>query len=312
LNFNEQDDGDDSEIEKANMNDNENNENENDSNSNSNSNSDSDSEKNINSAKNTVNNTSTNNITSKTNKTNDTTNKINNNINKTNNMISVGININITESPYWPDRAFHIHTQHPLELTDVLQGHDIPQFGPHGSHCSVFSYNKKHKYTRNNKNNKKKKYNGNYNINNNYNNQEYYSSEYDSSDHKIYHDDDNNDSNNDDNYYKTIINEMTNNENIDFNKLDDNEELKKEIIKEQKKIKKMKKFKIQEQAEIDGKLRYCERWEDMVDDVSSLFEWAVANRLNKIEWLLLGNYKWGDELETRAKRFVFICFFFLT
>jgi hypothetical protein len=25
--------------------------------------------------------------------------------------------INIIESPYWPERAFHIHTQHPLELT---------------------------------------------------------------------------------------------------------------------------------------------------------------------------------------------------
>ena len=47
---------------------------------------------------------------------------------------------------------------------------------------------------------------------------------------------------------------------------------------------------------------YCERWEDMVDDVNRLFEWAIANRLNKVEWLLLGNYKWGDELETRAKR----------
>ena len=40
---------------------------------------------------------------------------------------------------------------------------------------------------------------------------------------------------------------------------------------------------------------YCERWEDMVDDVDAMFEWAVANRLNKIEWLLLGNFKWGDQ-----------------
>ena len=27
------------------------------------------------------------------------------------------------------------------------------------------------------------------------------------------------------------------------------------------------------------------------------------NRLNKVEWLLLGNFKWGDELHTRARRF---------
>lgn len=40
----------------------------------------------------------------------------------------------------------------------------------------------------------------------------------------------------------------------------------------------------------------------MVTDVDYVFEWAVANRLNKIEWLLLGNYKWGDEWETRRGR----------
>ena len=27
------------------------------------------------------------------------------------------------------------------------------------------------------------------------------------------------------------------------------------------------------------------------------------HRLNKVEWLLLGNFKWGDELHTRARRF---------
>jgi hypothetical protein len=40
----------------------------------------------------------------------------------------------------------------------------------------------------------------------------------------------------------------------------------------------------------------------MVADVDHLFEWTIANRLNKIEWLLLGNHKWGDELDTRMKR----------
>jgi hypothetical protein len=52
----------------------------------------------------------------------------------------------------------------------------------------------------------------------------------------------------------------------------------------------------------DVRIPYCERWEDMVDDVSRLFEWAVANRLNKIEWLLLGPYIY-------INTFVFTCMF---
>jgi hypothetical protein len=35
-------------------------------------------------------------------------------------------NIRIVDSPRWPERSFHVHTQHPLELTEVLQGFDIP------------------------------------------------------------------------------------------------------------------------------------------------------------------------------------------
>lgn len=34
----------------------------------------------------------------------------------------------IIESPYWPMRTWHIHTQHPLEFTEVLNGFDIPMF----------------------------------------------------------------------------------------------------------------------------------------------------------------------------------------
>eukprot|EP01035_Chromulina_nebulosa_P017511 gene17511-23072_t len=100
----------------------------------------------------------------------------------------------IIESPYWPERAFHLHTQHPLELTEVLQGHDIPQFGPHGPHCSMFS---------------KRSFNGR----------------------------------------------------IESNK---------------------------QASSKHANAYYCERWEDMVDDVNRFFEWSIANRLNKIEWLLLG------------------------
>jgi len=53
--------------------------------------------------------------------------------------------VDISESPHWPHRAFHIHTQHPLELTEVLQGHDIPQFGPHGPNCKQFSKHQSNK-----------------------------------------------------------------------------------------------------------------------------------------------------------------------
>ena len=53
-----------------------------------------------------------------------------------------GCNLDTTESPYWPERGWHLHTQHPLELTEVLQGHDIPQFGPHGPDCMAFTNNR--------------------------------------------------------------------------------------------------------------------------------------------------------------------------
>ena len=125
-----------------------------------------------------------------------------------------------TEQPTWPERAFHIHTQHPLELTEVLQGHDIPQFGPHGPHCNFYSDHRKRK--------------------------------------------------------KYLMGQRRG-QNITHEK--------------------------EQQPENAGEpIIYCERWEDMVRDVNVFFEWAVANRLNKIEWLLLGNYKWGDELAVREQR----------
>jgi hypothetical protein len=136
------------------------------------------------------------------------------NANDSNPFINCGIDI--LESPYWPERSFHIHTQHPLEVTEVLQGHDIPQFGVHGEHCGLYS------------------------------------------------------------------------------------------DREYQKNKGPRGAKEQHEHNTDKYSRhpgpYCERWEDMVQDVNLLFEWAIANRQNKVEWLLLGNYKWGDELETRLKR----------
>eukprot|EP00048_Salpingoeca_helianthica_P016700 m.233702 g.233702 ORF g.233702 m.233702 type:complete len:781 (-) comp19280_c0_seq1:100-2442(-) len=32
---------------------------------------------------------------------------------------------NVSEAPYWPVRSWHVHTEHPLELTDFLQGFDV-------------------------------------------------------------------------------------------------------------------------------------------------------------------------------------------
>lgn len=148
---------------------------------------------------------------------------------------------NRIESPYWPERAFHIHTQHPLELTEVLQGHDIPQFGPHGPSCKhhtkpkpLVNHRPGHALT--------------------------------PSAHRIDH--------------KTGD---LSHDNLNPAGTSD-------------------KHSQQPRGVPEKKAPYCERWEDMVTDVDYLFEWAVANRLNKIEWLLLGNYKWGDEWATRRNR----------
>jgi hypothetical protein len=62
----------------------------------------------------------------------------------------------------------------------------------------------------------------------------------------------------------------------------------------------------------DVRIPYCERWEDMVDDVSRLFEWAVANRLNKIEWLLLGTYVLVGLFCYICSFLLFVWLFFLT
>jgi hypothetical protein len=36
--------------------------------------------------------------------------------------------LHMTEEPYWSKRTWHIHTQHPLEFTEVLNGFDAPMF----------------------------------------------------------------------------------------------------------------------------------------------------------------------------------------
>lgn len=132
--------------------------------------------------------------------------------------------LDILEEPYWPERSFHIHTQHPLELTEVLQGHDIPQFGPIGPRCRHHSSKR---------------------------------------------------------------------------------ELSQQWIKSLREgnatVEEVQSLRT-EYWKLDEEIPYCERWEDMVKDVDKMFEWGVANRLNKFEWLLLGNYKWGDELGSRMHR----------
>jgi len=159
--------------------------------------------------------------------------------------------IDVSESPYWPERSFHLHTQHPLELTEVLQGHDIPQFGLHGPHCQAFTNARGRP---------------------------------------------------EEESWKARLAQrrmmrncsaasMSQGECAAASQHDGDDDY---TLHSQ-----------QQQQQRDGSRAaggYCERWEDMVPDVNAMFEWAVANRLNKVEWLLLGSYKWGDELDTRHRR----------
>jgi len=46
-------------------------------------------------------------------------------------------------------------------------------------------------------------------------------------------------------------------------------------------------------AAVTARGEHCELWEEMVPDVLRFFEWSVAHRLNRIEWILLGNRRWG-------------------
>jgi hypothetical protein len=238
---------------------------------------------------------------------------INKNKNENTEIIENSFNINITESPYWPERAFHIHTQHPLELTDVLQGHDIPQSGMHGPQCGIFSSSKKKKYYEKNKrnidsdNDNENSENGvngrnGENVYRNYNNEngQKSNSRHRGGEKNVNNNNNNNNNNNDYRYEyeEEGEREREGGEGEGGEGVINDDELTKRIND-----KKTIKLNLKIAREIlENKISYCERWDDMVGDVSSMFEWAVANRLNKIEWLLLGNYKWGDELETRMKR----------
>lgn len=124
--------------------------------------------------------------------------------------------LDLTEAPHWPIRIFHHHTQHPLELTEVMQGLDVPMFGPLGPNCVRPG-----------------------------------------------------------NVSSSAGARAASGRGVGSAR----------------------------QGE------YCERWEDMVGDMDRLFEWAIANKYNRVEWLLLGNYKWKgfDNSETRRKRLKILC-----
>lgn len=52
---------------------------------------------------------------------------------------------------------------------------------------------------------------------------------------------------------------------------------------------------------VRGNGTYCEYWEDMLGDVDHFLEWCVAHRLNRVEWILLGNRKWGPIVESALR-----------
>lgn len=161
-----------------------------------------------------------------------------------------------SESPYWPERGFHLHTQHPLELNEALQGHDIPRTGPTGSHC----VNSRRRHFESQVRNRQSRTG---------------SSPFCK----------------DETGYESKYNESCGNDLCGINIGGEiGGEGRGEAGKEGK-------------GDAGKESPYCERWEDMLDDVNRLFEWAIANRLNKLEWLLLGSHRWINEIDIRFERF---------
>lgn len=54
--------------------------------------------------------------------------------------LDVDAPLSVTENPYWKTRTWHIHTQHPLEFTEVLNGFDAPMFSEGESSCAKGRY----------------------------------------------------------------------------------------------------------------------------------------------------------------------------
>lgn len=55
-------------------------------------------------------------------------------------------------------------------------------------------------------------------------------------------------------------------------------------------------------AAIIAQGEHCELWEEMVPDVSRFFEWSIAHRLNRVEWILLGNRRWGSLVDSPLRQ----------
>ena len=235
-----------------------------------------------------------------------------------------------SESPHWAERAFHIHTQHPLELTEVLQGHDIPQFGPHGPACQQFKKRKPPDYftARRGASHTSTGTRGTTDIDRTadaaYAVGKAGSDDYDGELELELED-------GDDFVAVDVESQGFARSFHDFSSyLKDfmypppsafkakttgkvspppvplpSSMQQRGASRKQHSLGSYgsKRIPVFPDTDREGsRVPYCERWEDMVTDVDYLFEWAVANRLNKIEWLLLSNYKWGDERETRLRR----------
>jgi hypothetical protein len=50
-----------------------------------------------------------------------------------------------------------------------------------------------------------------------------------------------------------------------------------------------------------GSSTSLESWESMVDDVELFFEWCAANRVNRVQWILLGNDRWGGTVSSALR-----------
>jgi hypothetical protein len=185
-----------------------------------------------------------------------------------------------SESPHWPERGFHIHTQHPLELTEVLQGHDIPQFGPHGPACKRFTklrpvHRQQQQRSRTMRRRRVSQAHTSADIST------------DTADAAG--------TGGGSGLGATTTSDKGGNKAAVFPT--DSAAAAASTTAAAAAKKDQEQEQEQEQDE-----HYCERWEDMVSDVDHLFEWAAANRQNKVEWLLLGSSKWGDEWSTRRDR----------
>lgn len=136
------------------------------------------------------------------------------------------------EAPRWRSRTFHLHTQHPLELTDVLQGFDLPLSLDRGGVDTAARERNEDAWA------------GLERI--------------------------------EQRWAATGLAGEREKEECSVDAGDE---------------------KVAEAARACAAVRargeHCELWEEMVPDVLKFFEWSVAHRLNRIEWILLGNRRWG-------------------